>query len=89
MCFFSFHFRSLRLLLSATGGLVHFHDKYIYELNSQKNYFVLFLEFSNMWRQAKSVYEFSLKTLAGVLKEEIALSEYKGKVLFIVNVASK
>ena len=42
-----------------------------------------------MWRQAKSVYEFSLKTLAGVPKEEIALSEYKGKVLFIVNVASK
>ena len=42
-----------------------------------------------MWRQAKSVYEFTLKTLAGVPKEEISLSEYKGKVLFIVNVASQ
>jgi len=42
-----------------------------------------------MWRQAKSVYEFSLKTLAGIPKEEISLSDYKGKVLFIVNVASK
>jgi len=33
-----------------------------------------------------SVYDFSAKTIAG---EEISLSKYKGKILLIVNTASK
>ena len=41
-----------------------------------------------MWKQAKSIYEFTLKTLTHPQKE-ISLSEYKGKVIILTNVASK
>ena len=41
-----------------------------------------------MWKNVKSIYEFTLKTLATPSKD-VSLSEYKGKVLLITNVASK
>ena len=41
-----------------------------------------------MWKNAKSIYEFTLKTLSHPQKD-ISLSEYKGKVILITNVASK
>lgn len=38
------------------------------------------------WREGNSVYDFAVKNLDG---EEVSLSKYKGKVILIVNIASK
>lgn len=38
------------------------------------------------WRDANSIYDFNVKNLDG---EDVSLSKYKGKVLIIVNIASK
>ena len=54
----------------------------------RKTIFLIMLFFSSIYagENKMSIYDFNVKTIDG---EEISMSKYKGKVLLIVNVASK